>query len=248
MYFIYYLTSEIDNYIPRYIGYTTDIDRRLDEHIKESKYNKSRSHKTNWINKLIKNKTSLIIMVLDQSDTLSSILEKERYYVEKYAIKYNLTNSTNGGESSKSFVYSVREQISKSLKEYYLNNDTWNKGLNYKFSKERNKKRRERMGDVISGENNHFYGKKHSLETKKKLSDINRKYNYNYEIIFNLYIRKNLTGAEISKELDMPENRVNRIIRRYNLKSIKIEIYGKIKGYKKEVNIDFDKFYNYDFY
>ena len=50
MYKLYYLTSELDDYKPRYVGYTTDIERRLSEHIKEAKYNKNSTHKTLFVN------------------------------------------------------------------------------------------------------------------------------------------------------------------------------------------------------
>ena len=103
------------------------------------------------------------------------------------------------------------------------------------------------MGDKISGKNNHFYDKSHSFETRKKLSDINRIYNYDYDIIFKLYLIENLTGVEISKRIEVPANVIRKAIRKYGLVEIKKEIYGKIKGFKTKVDIDFEKYYNKKF-
>ena len=231
---------------PRYIGYTTlEIEERLSHHINEAKYEKCKSHKVNWISKILSLGYKPIIVEIERTYTLDDVLLLERNYIEEYSKSYRLTNSTNGGEVSKSFIDSVRDKISYSLREYYKYNNTWNKGLSYTFSKERNEKRRKRMGDKITGENNHFYGKSHSFETRKKLSDKNRIYKYNYDMIFKLYIVDNLTGVEISEKINIPDRVVRKAIRKYGLVNVKKEIYGKIKGYKSKVeNIDFYKYYN----
>ena len=246
MYKIYYLTSKLDDMKPRYVGYTTlDLEERLHHHICESKYKKSNTYKVNWINKVINNAHKLEIIKICDSDNLENTLLIERYYVEEYNKVHKLTNSTNGGESSKSFIESVKSKISNSLREYYKYNRTWNKGLKYSFSEDRNLRRRIKMGDKIKGENNHFYGKSHTFETRKKLSENNRIYNYDYDTIFRLYLIENLTGVEISIKIDVPATVIRKAIRRYGLVSAKKEIYGRIKGYKPKVeNIDFEKYYN----
>jgi hypothetical protein len=244
MYNLYYLTSEMDSGKPRYIGYTENVEKRLQEHIKESKYQKGKSHKINWINKILSNGFDVEIKVLDYCEDLESTLDLERFYVTKYFDEFKLTNSTNGGERSKTFVESVRRKISESLKEYYSKNDNWNKGLSYQFTQERNDKRRLKMGDKISGQNNHFWGKHHSEETRKLLSSKNRKHNYTYEMIFDLYIRQNLTGIEISNRLNIPYMAIKKAIRRYNLKDIKRKIYGKIKGSKGKVDVNFECYFD----
>lgn len=244
MYKLYYLTSILDCNLPRYVGYTTELNRRLEEHINEGKYSKSRSHKINWISSILKRGAEPKIILLDEFSDLESTLEAERFYVEHFNLWFNLTNSTSGGEISKTIRIDVREKISKKVKEYFAEHGTWNKGLKYNFSKERNQKRREKMGDKISGENNHFFGKNHRTETRKILSQKNRIHDYTYEQIFDLYIRENLTGMEISEKINIPYIAIKKAIRRWKLKDIKKEIYGKIKGNKDVKKVDFEVYFD----
>jgi len=178
------------------------------------------------------------------TNDLEDILDLERGYIEEFSKWYKLTNSTSGGESSKTFTQNVKDKISLTLKEHFKSNDVWNKGLNYKMDEEVKIKRRIGIGDKIDGENNHFYGKHHSLETRKLVSSKNRKYEYNYDIIYNYYIVKNMNTSEISKELNLPYNLVKKKIFKYNLKSIKKNIYGKIRGEKIYID-DMELLYRY---
>lgn len=245
-YKLYYLTSEIDEMKPRYIGYTTlDLEKRLSNHINDFKYKKCKSYKVNWITKVLNCGKNPMIFEICRTDSLENALFLERKYIFELGKIYKLTNSTSGGEESKSLIDSVKEKISNTLKEYYRNNSTWNKGLKYSFSDERNHKRRKKMGNIINGENNHFYGKSHSFETRKKLSEKNRIYNYDYDIIFGLYLIENLTSVEISKMINVPSSVIRKAIRKYGLRKAKEEIYGKIKGNKIKVeNVDFYKYYD----
>ncbi len=55
MYTLYYLTSILDDMKPRYIGYTSKtLKERLIGHIRDFKYKKNNTHKTNWIGKSFK--------------------------------------------------------------------------------------------------------------------------------------------------------------------------------------------------
>lgn len=244
MYKLYYLTSDLDEYKPRYVGYTSDIKKRLSDHINDAKYNKCVSHKVNWIKNLIKENTELKIVEICKVQKLEDTLITEIKLVAAYKTLFNLTNSTSGGERSKTIVDDVKEKISHSLKKYYSTNSTWNKGKSYSFSKERNRLRREKIGDKISGENNHFWGKSHSDETRKLLSQKNRIHNYTYESIFDLYIRKNMTGVEISEKLNISYIAIKKAIQRYKLRPIKKKIYGKIKGKKDFKKVDFEIYFD----
>jgi DNA-directed RNA polymerase specialized sigma subunit len=237
MYKIYYLTSDYDNYHPRYIGYTSlELDKRLYHHIRESKYDKSKhkSHKINWIVKLLeKNMNIEIFLIQDHIETLDEILILERYYIEKYEKNCSLTNSTNGGEISKTYKNSVKDQIKSSLKEYFSKNNAWNKGLTKETSssvKSYSDKNRGKIRPELSGSNNHFYNKKHTKETRKIISDKNRKHRiYPYNELYYLYIELNLNQKEIAKELELTRPYVCRLIKKNKLMKIKLEKYGKIK-------------------
>lgn len=246
MYKLYYLTSLLDCFQPRYIGYTTreDISERLQEHINEGKYHKTKSHKVNWIIGLLRKDITPTIIELETTKSIDEVLELERSYIEEFSKWYKLTNSTNGGELSKTFTQDVKDKISLSLKEHFRNNETWNKGISYKMADEVRVKRRVGIGDKITGENNHFYGKHHSIETRKIISSKNRQYEYNYGMIYEYYIVKNMDIGEISKSENLPYNLVKKMIFKYKLKSIKKKIYGKIRGQKIYID-DMELLYRY---
>jgi hypothetical protein len=250
MYKLYYLTSLLDCFQPRYVGYTSreDISERLKEHIREGKYLKSKSHKVNWINSLIEKSVSPVIIELETSNSIDEVLDLERDYIEEFSKWYKLTNSTNGGESSKTFTQDVKDKISQKLKEYYKYNENWNKGRSYKMEEEVKTKRRIGIGDKITGENNHFYNKHHSMETKKLISSKNRQYEYDYNLFYEHYIVKNMNRNEMSKATGLPSKFIGKMISKYKLTSVKKKVYGKIKG--KKVFIDDEellyRYYDYD--
>jgi len=114
MYSLYYLTSELDNMRPRYIGYTSrTINKRLKEHINDKK----KTHKTNWINHVIENNTKVEIFLIEETDTLVNATLLEKKLISENIT--NLTNSTMGGEFSKVLLDDVKNKISQSLKEYF---------------------------------------------------------------------------------------------------------------------------------
>ena len=215
MFFIYYLTSELDDYNPRYIGYTTNIEKRLKEHIKGR--NSEKSHKSNWIKSIYNKGIKPTIHQIELVNTIEEALDKEIFYISEYKEKYNLTNSTSGGEVSKTFTDEVRVRISNTLKEYYKNNDNWCKGKKYKLSEESRLSMLEKQGDK-TGENNHFYGKKHTEESKKKMSESKKIHrDYSYDEIYELYIEKDMSQKEISKYLNLTRTYVCRLMKKHKL-------------------------------
>jgi group I intron endonuclease len=75
---------------------------------------------------------------------------------EKGEIKLNPLKGHNLSEEHKN-------KIKQSSKEYFLNNEHWNTG------KEISEEVKQKIIASTSGENNHFYGKKHSEEAKQKM-------------------------------------------------------------------------------
>ena len=226
MYKIYYLTSDSDNYQPRYIGYTSmNLYKRLQEHINDAKYNKSNSHKTNWIKKLLKKDLNIKILLLeDDVDNLDDILKLERYYIKEFTNYYKLTNSTNGGETSKVFIDSVKEKISNGLKEYYRKNNPWNKGKKIPNTTKGIKR------PHFEGNGNSFYNKKHNDESKKMIGDKNRKHRiYTYDELYYSYIELNLSQKEIAIQFELTRPYVCRLMKKNKLVEVKKNKYGRIK-------------------
>jgi len=239
-YKLYYLTSKLDENKPRYIGYTSlTLEERLSHHLNEAKYNKTKTHKVNWLKKLLKENINPQIKLI-QGDIydINLILDLERNYVERYD---NLTNGTNGGEISKSFTEKVKLKISNTLKERYNNGEIepWNKGRKL-TPEEYIKNFGNRKQPDTSGENNSFYGKKHSNKTKKIIGDKNRQHKiYSYEEMYHLYIEENISQKDISKKLNLTRPYVSGLMKKYNLVETKRKKYGKIKGnYEKTKNKD----------
>ena len=92
--FIYTLSDPESNAI-RYVGKTINIDKRLSQHIAESK--KSKNHKASWIKSLINKNITPKIEVIDEIDS------EEWEWLEIYWIAqikawgFDLVNSTEGG-------------------------------------------------------------------------------------------------------------------------------------------------------
>jgi hypothetical protein len=120
--FIYSLSDELGNI--RYVGKTSYPIQRLSSHIRESMRSERKTHKHNWINSLILKGIKPNIEILDE------VLESEWQFWEQYWIclikswGFNLVNSTNGGDGHNGFKASEerKQNVSKSLKEYYSNN------------------------------------------------------------------------------------------------------------------------------
>jgi hypothetical protein len=92
--FIYAL-SENNSKKYRYVGKTLYIEKRLKNHIYNSKFLKT--YKDNWIQKCLKNNKKVTLTVLEEVDN-SIWEEREKYWIHK--LKENgcdLTNHNNGG-------------------------------------------------------------------------------------------------------------------------------------------------------
>lgn len=187
-----YTLSDPKNGQVRYVGKTEYVDKRLHQHIRDC--NKSNNHKNCWIKSVLKNGQKPIFNILDEVEK-NNWQYWEIYWIAQFkSWGFNLVNSTDGGEcgpihfgdANPSKRLEVREKISKALKGKKVSDETkeklsqykgenhhgygkpsWNSGI--KTSEEVKIKLRE----LQSGENNNFYGKNHSAETKEKLRIIN---------------------------------------------------------------------------
>ena len=162
---IYCIENIVTN--KKYIGQSVDIDTRWKKH----KYELNRdNHKNKYLqsawNKYGEDKFKFYILELCSEEELD---EKEIYWIEHYntvdrELGYNLKTGGSGGCK---FTDEVREHLSQVHKEIckdpeerkrmkQMIDDLW---ANEEYRKSR------------SGENHPLYGKHHSEETKKKLSE-----------------------------------------------------------------------------
>lgn len=75
----------------------------------------------------------------------------------------------------------------------------------------------EKQGDK-AGENNNFYGKNHTEESKKKISESKKIHrNYSYKELYELYIIKDMSQKEISGYLNLTRPYVCRLMKKHKL-------------------------------
>lgn len=114
-YTIYKLIDPITNDV-RYIGLTfNSLKQRLKSHCSE----KSKSHKSNWIN-LLKSKglKPIIESIEENISSYEYCCEREIYWIEKYKSEgYSLTNMATGGNKNKKMSEEVKKKMSDSHKE-----------------------------------------------------------------------------------------------------------------------------------
>jgi group I intron endonuclease len=206
-YTIYKLIDPITNET-RYIGLTfNDLKQRLKSHCSE----KSKSHKSNWIQKLKSEGYKPIIESIEENiSTYEECCEREIFYIEKFKLDgHRLTNSASGGNKNKKMSDETREKMSHSAKnrkvKFIMSNET--KKLLSEKTKERFKKEKER--DKLRISNKRF---EDSKTDEQKLKDIlvqDCKTVYQYDKNMNLITKypsinnaakiNNLQNSNISK-------------------------------------------------
>jgi len=250
-YKIYGIMSPITNKI-KYIGLTSlSIEERLKHHWKERKY--STTLKGKWLKELDNKNLKPTIIILEDDISYFEIGKKEKYYIKKYKDNgYELVNSTDGGEMSKTYIPEVREKISKSLKKYYETHDCWCKGK--KIGCSWSEKQIEEQRIKMTGEGNHMYNKtildvwiekygKEEAESKfKEWSKKKRKATYDYDLIYDLYITKNLEQIEIGKRIGLSKAQMCRIIKKFDLKKFKKDNVSFSPG-KCKYDYNYEKLY-----
>lgn len=157
------------------------------------KYRPYSKHNRNNYWRNIVNKTKYDVKIITKCDTWEEACLIEKYLITFYGRRDlgtgSLVNMTDGGEGTNNYIKTkeVRENHSKLLKEKY------------------------------KGENNPFYGKKHSEEVKKYISDIQKQY-FTYdegsdERITNKKYNDSINNKKSKKVINIRTNKIFNCLR-----------------------------------
>lgn len=149
---IYLATNKINGKF--YVGQTINrITDRISDHKRKALKYGSKSHFHCAIKKY--GISGFLWEIIDTAKTRDELNEKEKYWVDFYgSINRSLGYNLKEGGGQCIFTDEVKKKIGKA-------------GIGRKPSKKQLQAARERM----LGDGNHFYGKKHSEETKKRISE-----------------------------------------------------------------------------
>lgn len=191
----------------KYIGQSIDVNERWRKHVSELNNN---SHHNDYLQKAWNKygEDSFIFYVLEYCD-IEYLDEKEIYYIEIYNTinrdyGYNLKS---GGQFTNIYTDELKQKISKSVKESYNNS---------KLREARKLSALNQWADPdikakISGENNGMYGKHHTQETVKKLSEIGKrpKVSKNIRPVMCVELNKEFKNASVAgKELNISSSNI----------------------------------------
>lgn len=153
----------------KYVGQSIDVHSRWQKHRSELNNNTHHnSYLQNAWNKYGENDFKFYIFEYCNVDELDN---RETYYINIYDLTnrdlgYNL--KSGGQENGAIYSEEVKEKMRKSAKQYYIEHPERREQLRKStleyWANEENRKKR-------SGENASMYGKHHTLEAKKKMSD-----------------------------------------------------------------------------
>ena len=187
---IYVLLHPITKEI-KYVGKTErDINLRLSEHIKDVSCSKIKTYKKYWIRSLLNQGLKPEIKIIDEVDE-KEWGDWEQFYIDLFkSLGFKLTNLADGGRGATSENNPARRpEVRKKISESHKGQVAWNKGKNFEelYGKEKAEKKKKDislrhkgkgMSDELrikksleqSGEGNSMYGRKHSENTRKKMS------------------------------------------------------------------------------
>lgn len=238
----------------RYVGITTtSLYERRRGHLNKFKKNLEgkKAHKEAWFKSLYSKNLldDIKIITIEECDN-DNLYEREKFWIEKYRNDgYKLTNLKDGGYRPSGYKVGAmskeaRENISKGLKEFwkdYKGSDADKlriskiiKTRKEKYGDDYNiyslltddakKKRNILISEAAKGEGNSFYGKKHSDESKQKMSE-----NSNNKGENNPFYGKN-HNEETKKQI--ADKLINKLVKPL----LVIDNNGKIINYFTEVD------------
>lgn len=226
----------------KYVGITKNgLKKRLNQHLKSP----TNEHMGEWVDELRKINKKPIIRQIKEFNNYEELLLGEINEINRLKkLNIHLLNVLDGGKinpmlgrkhsdktkkiiSEKKKGNIIDDETKEKIKKSLIN--TWNN----------NPDRKLKLSKIMSGKNNFFYGKKHSIDSIEKLKDSvekrggfdgeknpNYKYYINKELLYKLYIVDNKTVIEISNIFNCHINTINKKLRYFGITKPKSNIYG----------------------
>lgn len=186
---IIYVLIDPNTHEYRYVGKTTKAaSLRLGGHLADAKRG-LKTHKNNWIRKLLKSGDIPEIKVITTCKSESELSGLEKAYIKEFREKgYPLTNGTDGGEGISGWHHSEKTRAklrAAARNRPPISQETRKKKRQSMLGKKHSAESKKRRSIATSGENNpmygktgeqnHMYGKRHSEESKRKMSEARRR-------------------------------------------------------------------------
>ena len=176
--FLVYTLHADDPTEPRYVGVTTrGLARRFRDHLKATRLgNKYPVYE--WIRSVGIDRVQM--QLLETCETADEMYASEVFWIATFRSSLDLTNVSKGGKGASGFHHSKESKlkISKAHQGKILTEETKAKmsaariaAKDEWYKPTLSAEHRDRIGKSIIGERNGFYGKKHSEETKRKISE-----------------------------------------------------------------------------
>lgn len=159
-----------------YIGQAVNLKKRYNSFLR---FNKNYSgDKVNNARKKYNNKSDWKYEVLEYCD-INELDEREKYYIALYDTMNNGYNSNAGGDGNRGFTPNelTRDKLRQAQIKYHLENPQISYAVSEMLTKRwKDENYRNNFSKKMKGENNPFYGKKHSKESLKANSEWHKKY------------------------------------------------------------------------
>ncbi len=212
---IYCLCDE--NLNVRYIGKTSSLTTRVSRH----RHPKSKTHRDNWLRKMIRDNRPVIIVLIEECDR-GDWIEREKYWIKfGREQQWELTNHTDGGEGLSGHTYVMTQErkdaISRAKKGKVVVSEQQKETLRQKnLGKKLSEETKRLISLGCKGKTGHkgnkfWLGKKHSDKSKQKMSEAAQK---RPQRTVSLEAREKMRQAALLREERFRQNPDMNIIRK----------------------------------